>query len=185
LIISLFSIPIASYCSIKRLIITNFYCTILDHLLIQVGIWLVDPDGSGIYAYLKAGQYTSKGSSFTEGIGIMRSVANFRQAKINKAITLPDQDLVTISRHIRELDGITLGSSSALNVAGALYVAAKMGKGKTIVTFHCDLAERSNAKLYNSDFLASKNITEQGESLADLFARYQGELESNIVLVRS
>lgn len=83
--------------------------------------WLVDPDGSGIYAYLKAGQYTSTGSSFTEGIGIMRSVANFRQAKINKAITLPDQDLVTISRHIRELDGITLGSSSALNVAGALY----------------------------------------------------------------
>jgi cysteine synthase A len=145
--------------------------------------WLVDPDGSGMYAYLKEGQYASKGSSFTEGIGIMRSVANFRLAKINKAITLPDQDLVTISRHLKELDGIALGSSAALNVAGALYAAAKMGKGKTIVTFCCDLAERSNAKLYNADFLAEKSISEQTESLVDLFERYQAEAESNVVQV--
>ena len=147
--------------------------------------WLVDPDGSGIYAYLKTGKYVSQGSSFTEGIGIMRSVANFREANVDNAITLPDQDLVTISRHIRELDGITLGSSSALNVAGALYAAAKMGKGNTIVTFCCDVAERSNGKLYNEDFLAQKHITLQSETLNKLFKRYQSEPASCIVKVKN
>ncbi|KGK01182.1 cysteine synthase A [Thalassotalea sp. ND16A] len=149
----------------------------------QLQTWLVDPSGSGIYAYLKTGSYASDGNSFTEGIGIMRSVANFRQAKIDKAITLPDQDLVAISRHVRDLDGITLGSSSALNVAGALYAAAKMGKGKTIVTFSCDLAERSYSKLYNEKFLAEKKIASNIESLSDMFARYQAEPLANVVQV--
>lgn len=145
--------------------------------------WLVDPYGSGIYAYLKTGQYKASGSSFTEGIGIMRSVENFRQAKVNKAITLPDQDLVTISRQVSQLDGILLGSSSALNVAGALYTAAKMGPGHTIVTFCCDLAERSYSKLYNEDFLISKGIVSDHETLASMFARYQAEPESAVVEV--
>jgi len=146
--------------------------------------WLVDPNGSGIYAFLKNGSYTNSGNSFTEGIGIMRSVANFRQAKIDKAITLPDQDLVAISRYLREHDGITLGSSSALNVAGALYAAAKMGKGKTIVTFSCDVAERSYGKLYNQSFLAEKEISDHYETLAEMFARYQAEPMENIVEVK-
>lgn len=147
----------------------------------QLLTWLVDPSGSGIYSYLKTGIYQSKGKSFTEGIGIMRSVANFRQAKIDRAITLPDQDLVAISRHISRLDGITLGSSSSLNVAGALYAAAKMGKGNTIVTFNCDLAERSYSKLYNERFLIGQNIVNKYESLADMFARYQAEPLANVV----
>lgn len=137
--------------------------------------WLVDPDGSGIYSYLKSGQYVSSGNSFTEGIGIMRSVENFRQAKVDKAITLPDRDLIAIARRLRELDGIVLGSSSALNVAGALYAAAKMGAGNTIVTFSCDLAERSSSKLYNSEFLAGKGFFESVESLEEMFERYQNE----------
>lgn len=145
--------------------------------------WLVDPDGSGIYNFLKQGEYKSKGSSFTEGIGIMRTVENFRQAKINHAITLPDQDLVIISRLVSQHDGILLGSSSALNVAGALYVAAKMGKGKTIVTFCCDLAERSYSKLYNEDFLSEKNIKLNGESLPEMFARYCDSNLADIVNV--
>ncbi|MEW6998909.1 cysteine synthase A [Colwelliaceae bacterium BS250] len=149
----------------------------------QLQTWLVDPSGSGIYAYLKTGNYVSNGNSFTEGVGIMRSVANFRQAKIDRAITLPDQDLVAISRHVRDVDGITLGSSSALNVAGALYAAAKMGKGKTIVTFNCDLAERSYSKLYNETFLSEKNITLNYETLPDMFARYQAEPLANVVQV--
>ena len=146
--------------------------------------WLVDPNGSGIYNYLKEGHYANSGSSFTEGIGIMRSVANFRLAKINKAITLPDQDLVSIARHLRSLDGIVLGSSSALNVAGALYAAARMGAGKRIVTFACDVPERSYTKLYNEAFLTEKKIDKNYESLADLFARYQNEPASNIVEVK-
>ncbi|MCJ8318828.1 MAG: cysteine synthase A [Colwellia sp.] len=145
--------------------------------------WLVDPFGSGIYAYLKTGQYQSSGSSFTEGIGIMRSVENFRQAKIDKAITLPDQDLVTISRQVSQLDGILLGSSSALNVAGALYTAAKMGPGKTIVTFCCDMAERSYGKLHNEKFLIEKGIVTDDENLASLFARYKAEPINAVVEV--
>ena len=150
----------------------------------QLQTWLVDPHGSGIYHYLKTGQYQANGSSFTEGIGIMRSVENFRQAKINKAISLPDQDLVTISRELSQLDGILLGSSSALNVAGALYAAAKMGPGKTIVTFCCDLAERSYDKLYNPEFLKEKKITVDHETLASMFERYQAEPANVVITVR-
>ncbi|GEA59302.1 cysteine synthase A [Vibrio comitans] len=145
--------------------------------------WIVDPDGSGIYAYLKSGQYQSSGSSFTEGIGIMREVENFRQAKINHAITLPDQDLVTISRLVAEHDGILLGSSSSLNVAGALYAAARMGKGNTIVTFSCDLAERSYSKLYNPEFLKEKGIDLNKENLAEIWARYQADGDQKVVNV--
>jgi len=146
--------------------------------------WLVDPDGSGIYAYFKEGKHRSEGSSFTEGIGIMRVVENFRQANIHKAITLPDQDLVTISRVVSEQDGILLGSSSALNVAGALYAAAKMGHGKTIVTFCCDLAERSYSKLYNEDFLSDKGIALNHETLNGLYQRYQQAPLSDVVVVK-
>ncbi|KGJ94890.1 cysteine synthase A [Colwellia psychrerythraea] len=150
----------------------------------QLQTWLVDPHGSGIYNYLKTGKYQASGSSFTEGIGIMRCVENFRQAKVNKAISLPDQDLVSISRELSQLDGILLGSSSALNVAGALYAAAKMGPGKTIVTFCCDLAERSYDKLYNPAFLKEKLISTDHESLASMFARYQAEPSGAVIEVQ-
>ncbi|MFM2666328.1 cysteine synthase A [Vibrio mediterranei] len=143
--------------------------------------WLVDPDGSGIHSFLQNGEYQSTGSSFTEGIGIMRTVDNFRQAKINHAITLPDQDLVTISRLVAEHDGIVLGSSSSLNVAGALYTAARMGKGKTIVTFSCDLADRSYSKLYNEDFLKERGISLNTETLEEIWARYQTDDDSRVV----
>ncbi|ABV88964.1 cysteine synthase A [Shewanella pealeana] len=149
----------------------------------QLQTWLVDPDGSGIYAYLKDGKYSASGSSFTEGIGIMRLVENFRQAKIDKAITLPDLDLVAIARHVQEHDGIVLGSSAALNVAGALYAAAKMGQGKTIVTFYCDLPERSACKLYNEQFLTDKGFSGDSEAIAAMFARYQAESASKVVSV--
>ena len=147
----------------------------------ELEVWLVDPDGSGIYNYLKEGNYKASGSSFTEGIGIMRTVENFRQAKIDKAITLPDQDLVTISRIVRDQDGIVLGSSSALNVAGALLAAAQLGAGKKIVTFACDIGERSYSKLYNEQFLQEKNIQINQETLSEMYQRYQQYPKENIV----
>lgn len=150
----------------------------------QLQTWLVDPDGSGIYRYLKTGQYISSGSSFTEGIGIMRSVENFRQAKIDKAITLPDLDLVAIARHVRDHDGIVLGSSAALNVAGALYAAAKMGPGNTIVTFYCDLPERSSSKLYNEQFLQEQGMSGESEPAQAMFSRYQNQPLSAVVDVQ-
>ncbi|ABZ78283.1 Pyridoxal-5'-phosphate-dependent protein beta subunit [Shewanella halifaxensis HAW-EB4] len=150
----------------------------------QLQTWLVDPDGSGIYNYLKTGEYVSSGTSFTEGIGIMRSVENFRQAKIDKAITLPDLDLVAIARHVREHDGIVLGSSAALNVAGALYAAAKMGPGNTIVTFYCDQPERSSSKLYNEHFLLDNGFSGESEPALTMFSRYQKQPLSAVVEVR-
>ena len=93
--------------------------------------------------------------------------------------------MVTVARALRDRDGILLGSSSALNVAGALYAASKMGPGKTIVTFNCDLADRSSSKLYNAEFLARKDIIEDKESLEELFARYQNQPDDAVVNVAS
>jgi cysteine synthase A len=139
----------------------------------DVEVWLVDPDGSGIHSFLKDGQYKSNGSSFTEGVGIMRTVDNFRKAKIDKAVNLPDRDFVTIAHYLSQNDAIVLGSSSAMNVAGALRAAAVSGPGKTIVTFACDLGERSFSKLYNPDFLAEKDMLKEMES-PDIRALYEG-----------
>ncbi|MDQ7049613.1 MAG: cysteine synthase A [Enterobacterales bacterium] len=136
--------------------------------------WLVDPDGSGIHNFLKTGEYiASAGNSFTEGIAIMRLVENFKAATIHRSVNLPDKDLVKISRYVRDNDGIVLGSSSALNVAGALFAAAKMGKGKRIVTFSCDLGERSYSKLWNDDFLKDKGIDSSDSRAENLFEQYQ------------
>lgn len=138
-----------------------------------VQVWLVDPDGSGIYSYLKSGAYVSQGSSFTEGIGIMRLVENFRLAQIDAAVNLPDDDLVSLSRHIVQHEGLVLGSSSCLNVAGALQAAVLHGPGKTIVTFACDLGERSASKLYNPKYLAQRGVRTDAEPIQDLIARYR------------
>lgn len=136
-------------------------------------VWLADPDGSGIYSYLKQGEYVAQGSSFTEGIGIMRLVENFKQARVDAAVNLPDQDLVALSRFVRDNDAIVLGSSSALNLAAALQAAVLHGPGKTIVTFACDLGERSASKLYNRDYLQQRGLSLELEALPDLIARYR------------
>ncbi|RZQ55322.1 cysteine synthase A [Pseudidiomarina tainanensis] len=138
-------------------------------------VWLADPDGSGIYSYLKTGEYVSQGSSFTEGIGIMRLVENFKQARIDAAVNLPDDDLVTLSRYLVEHEGLVLGSSSCLNVAGALQAAVLHGPGKTVVTFSCDLGERSASKLYNEDYLKQRGVRTEPEKISELIRRYQNQ----------
>ena len=138
----------------------------------DIDIWLADPDGSGIYEFLKSGEYVSQGGSMTEGIGIMRLVDNFKQAHIDHAVNLPDQDLVTFSRYLREQDGIVLGSSSALNVAAATAAAMHNGKGQRIVTFACDLGERSASKLYNEAYLKGRGLTSTPEPIEQLLERY-------------
>jgi cysteine synthase A len=139
----------------------------------KVRVTLVDPDGSGLYSYVKAGEFKSQGSSITEGIGIMRLVANFKEAQVDDAINLSDQDLVTISRCVRDQDGLVLGSSSALNVAGAFYRALQAGPGKKLVTLACDLGERSYSKLYTPEFLASKGLDESAHSIGQLVSKYR------------
>jgi cysteine synthase A len=149
----------------------------------NIKVWLVDPDGSGIHNFLKNNEYKSQGGSFTEGIGIMRTVDNFRQAKIDYAVNLPDPDLITVAHYLAANDGIVLGSSSALNVAGALRAAAASGPGKTIVTFACDLGERSYSKLYNPDFLNEKKLAQPNPDISALFERYRAQAMDNVVVV--
>ena len=138
----------------------------------------IDPDSSGIYNFLQTGEYkASEGGSFTEGIGIMRLVENFKQAKIDHALNLPDTDIVTVAEFVRHQDAILLGSSSALNVAAALYTALKWGPKsggikQNIVTVSCDLGERSSSKLYNKEFLASKDIVPEAQTINDVIEKY-------------
>lgn len=119
---------------------------------------LIDPEGSGLCSYFHTKEFKATGTSFTEGIGIMRLVENFKKAKIDEAYTVSDQDLYSAAMFVRENDGIILGSSSALNVAGAYKIAKKYGKGKRIVTFSCDIGERSYSKLYSEKFLIERGI---------------------------
>ncbi|RUO36151.1 cysteine synthase A [Aliidiomarina shirensis] len=141
----------------------------------NIEIWLADPDGSGSFEFLRSGEYKSAGGSMTEGIGIMRLVENFRQAKIDYALNLPDQDLVSIANFVREQDGIVLGSSSALNVAAAFFAALHREPGKTIVTFACDLGERSASKLYNPDYLQSRELSQIAEPIEKIMQRYKSD----------
>jgi cysteine synthase A len=125
----------------------------------DIKVHLVDPDGSGLFSFFKTGEFKSNGgSSFTEGIGIMRLVENFKKAKIDDAFNLDDQYLYTVARYVRDKDGIVLGSSSALNVAGAFHTALSAPRGSNILTFMCDLGERSYSKMYNPEFLQEKGI---------------------------
>lgn len=133
---------------------------------------LIDPEGSGLCSFFHKGEFKTTGNSITEGIGIMRLVANFAKAKVDEAHTIKDQDLVTVAHYVRQSDGIVLGSSSALNVAGALMTAVKHGPKKRIVTFNCDLGERSYSKLYNSKYLESKGLDISKTDIKPLLKKY-------------
>lgn len=134
---------------------------------------LVDPMGSGSCSYVHTGEYKNEGSSITEGIGIMRLVANFAKAQIDDAFTLPDQDLVTVAHYVKHHDNLILGSSSALNLAGALRTAVQSGPGKKLLTILCDSGERSYSKLYNPDFLATKELDPEDLKIEKLIQKYQ------------
>lgn len=137
-------------------------------------VYLVDPEGSGLCSFIQSGEFKSEGKSITEGIGIMRLVANFAKAKIDGAFTIPDQDIVTIAQYLRKEDAIVVGSSTALNIAGALKLALQHGSGKRIVTFWCDLGERSFSKLYNSDYLQTRGL-ELHDDIQSLIGKYRNE----------
>lgn len=146
----------------------------------ELKVVLADPHGSGLAHYFKHGEFKSSGSSLTEGIGIMRLVANFAQARVDEAVTLPDQDLVTLAHYVRDTDGIVLGSSSALNVAVAFREALRSGPGKRLVTFACDLGERSGSKLYNPDYLTTQQLNSESD-FGDLIDSYrQPDAEANL-----
>lgn len=121
---------------------------------------LVDPPGSGLYSQVRTGKLESAGSSITEGIGIMRLTENFRQARVDEAMRLEDQDMLEMLYHLAREDALVVGTSAALNVRAAWEVARKhQGEGLRIVTFLCDHGSRYASKVFNPEFLASKQLT--------------------------
>lgn len=125
----------------------------------NIFVGLADPKGSGLFNYFKSGQMTSDGSSITEGIGIMRITENYRQARIDDAYQITDQQMLNMLYHLAHFDGLLVGTSAALNcVAAFQHAMAHKDSDKIIVTILCDSALRYSSKIFNSEFLSSKGL---------------------------
>jgi len=120
--------------------------------------------GSGLYSYIKTGKIESTGSSITEGIGIMRLTANFKEALIDDAVQVTDQDMISMLFHIEKHDGLLIGTSSALNLYGAYqYALEHKNSGQKIVSILCDSALRYKSKISNEQFLAEKILLQSSK----------------------
>ena len=124
----------------------------------NIKIALSDPMGSSLYSYIKNNKLESKGNSITEGIGTGRITKNFEKAIIDDAFQTDDVEALNIVYNLIEKQNIILGGSSGINIAGAIKLAKKLGKGKTIVTILCDDGRRYASKIFNKEFLKSKNL---------------------------
>ena len=119
---------------------------------------LADPMGAALYSYYTSGELKSEGSSITEGIGQGRITANLEGAPIDTAFQIPDSEALPILFRLLSEEGLCLGGSSAINVAGAIRLAKRMGPGHTIVTILCDSGTRYQSKLFNPAFLREKGL---------------------------
>lgn len=127
---------------------------------IQIG--LADPEGAALYNYYANGELKSSGGSITEGIGQGRITANLEGLTIDHAFQIPDKEALPIVFDLMEHEGLCLGSSSGINIAGAVRLAKELGPGKTIVTILCDYGNRYQSKLFNPEFLRSKDLPVPG-----------------------
>src|SRR5271156_1665370 len=123
-----------------------------------VRIALADPMGAALYSYYTTGTLKSEGSSITEGIGQGRITKNLEGAPIDTAYQIPDEEAVPIIFDLLEHEGLCLGGSSGINVAGAVRLAKELGPGHTIVTILCDYGTRYQSKLFNPQFLREKKL---------------------------
>ncbi|WP_159727679.1 cysteine synthase A [Methylosinus sp. Ce-a6] len=124
----------------------------------SVKIAIADPLGAALYSYYTTGELKASGSSITEGIGQGRITANLEGAPIDLAFQIPDDEALPILFDLAENEGLLLGGSSGVNVAGAIRLARELGPGHTIVTILADLGTRYASKLYNLDFLRKQNL---------------------------
>ncbi|MGL4495954.1 MAG: cysteine synthase A [Beijerinckiaceae bacterium] len=124
----------------------------------NIVIGLADPPGAALYSYYTDGVLKSEGSSITEGIGQGRITANLQDAPVDVAFQIADEESIPLTFDILAQEGLCLGSSSGVNVAGAIRLAKKLGPGKTIVTILCDYGTRYASKQFNPEFLRSKNL---------------------------
>ena len=114
--------------------------------------------GAALFAYYTEGEFKSEGGSITEGIGQGRITANLEGFTPDLAYRVSDQEMLERAYQLLEEEGLFLGGSAALNVAGAIKMAADMPKGSTIVTILCDSGGRYASKMYNPEFLRSKDL---------------------------
>ena len=124
----------------------------------NVKIYLSDPAGSCLYNYINNGELKSEGGSITEGIGSSRVTANFAEAKIDGAFSINDSESLPILYDLIQNEGLSLGTSCGVNIAGAIRLGKELGPGKTIVTILCDKSDKYNSKLFNKKFLQEKGL---------------------------
>jgi cysteine synthase A len=125
----------------------------------SIVIGCADPRGAAMYELFKHGEAKSTpGGSITEGIGLGRVTPVIKQAKVDEAYLIPDEEAVPIIYELLEHEGLCLGGSTGINVAGAIRLAHQLGPGHTIVTVLCDSGNRYQSKLFNPDFMRSKNL---------------------------
>jgi cysteine synthase A len=125
----------------------------------KIQIIVPDPVGSGIVSYFTRGEFESDGQyTMTEGVGITRLVENYKLIHQDRCYTIDDQKLTHLAMFLRKEEGLVMGMSSMLNLAGAFNTALRGGKGQRIITFMCDGGERAMSKMYNPEFLKEKNI---------------------------
>lgn len=123
-----------------------------------VKIGLADPDGAGLHAFYTSGKLDAPGSSITEGIGQGRITANLEGFTPDFSYRIPDAEALPIIFDLLTDEGLCMGGSTGINIAGAIRMAKEMGPGKTIVTILCDYGSRYQSKIYNPTFLREKGL---------------------------
>lgn len=134
----------------------------LRRLKAEVKVGLADPEGAALYEYYKNGELKASGSSITEGIGQGRITANLEGFAPDCAYQIPDTEALPLIFDLIENEGLCLGGSSGINIAGAIRLARDLGPGHTVVTVLADYGNRYQSKLFNPDFLKSKNLPVPG-----------------------
>ncbi|MCL4158800.1 UNVERIFIED_CONTAM: hypothetical protein GTU68_036703 [Idotea baltica] len=124
----------------------------------DVKIGIADPKGSSLYNYFKSGEISSEGTSVTEGIGISHVTENLRDAQVDMPFSISDSEALPYIYDLLKEEGICLGGSSAINIAGAVKLAEELGPGHKVVTILCDYGTRYQSKIYNPVFLRSKGL---------------------------
>ena len=124
----------------------------------KIIISLADPLGASLHSFYTTGELSSWGDSITEGIGQGRITANLEDAPVDQSFQIPDEEALPICFDLLKEEGLCLGGSSGINVAGAIRLAQELGPGKTIVTILCDSGVRYQSKLFNPVFLREKGL---------------------------
>ena len=120
-------------------------------------IGLADPGGASLYEYYAHGELKAEGTSISEGIGQSRITANLEGLKVDRPYRIDDQAMMAAIYDLAN-EGLVMGGSTGINVAGAIHLARDLGPGHTVVTILCDYGSRYQSKLFNPDFLRSKGL---------------------------